>query len=55
MRSTTEYGELVCLSLLNQLESKERPVISSVMLRICRMCICVEGRGIRPVSFLVLC
>ena len=37
IRSTDEYGEPVCLSLLNQLESKEHPVISSVIMRTPRM------------------
>ena len=33
MRSTNDYGEPLCLSLPNQLESKESPLISSVMWR----------------------
>jgi len=37
MRSTSEYGEPFCLSLQNQLDSKERPLISSVMWRTLRV------------------
>ena len=33
MRSTDEYGEPVCLSLLKQLESEEHSLISSDMMR----------------------